>query len=273
MRNIKETIINKEIREIYYSDSYMKTVFTVFIYLKNGERFRLSGYGASYTDIDKKFTDLYPINVNENIISRNDFIGKKIKDIISNDDEWSYIVLENGIEILAVNDFLDRSLKIGHYTWIPNDEFLAQKSGVANYEKFIEFFCTNRLEGNLEVFDFFDILNPKDKILILEKVLEYGGEHRYSVYRILSESYAKIGENDKALKIFDYIQRVVLGGTAINSLSARAARENLSETLIGKTKSKSKQKNKIKNLIKELDINYETKAMIKLLKEFLKKKD
>ncbi len=81
MGEIIDDITNKTIKEIYYSDSYSNSIFTVFIDLENGSRFRLSGYGASYADANKKFNDLYPINVDENIMPREMFIGKRIKEI------------------------------------------------------------------------------------------------------------------------------------------------------------------------------------------------
>ena len=58
MGEIINEITNQSIKDIYYSNSYSDSIFTVFIDLENGNRFRLSGYGVSYADANTKFQDL-----------------------------------------------------------------------------------------------------------------------------------------------------------------------------------------------------------------------
>lgn len=276
MKEILNDIINQSIKEIYYSNSYSKTIFTVSIDLENGNRFRLSGYGISYADVNTKFNDLFPINVNEKIMPREMFIGKRIKQIVPADQNWAFMILENELEIGAFNDVFDKSLKIGHYTWKPNDEFFTQKITAPDlnnpkleYEQFIIFFTRYKLERNLEAFDFFNVLNPKDKIPILERLLTLK-DKRYSVYSILCHSYAEIGEKDKAYDLLDNMYDNMSDYFSDSTIiSIRDRVNNISQK---KPKSIIEQYKEIENLENEIPINSETEIMIGLLKKFLENK-
>jgi len=276
MGEIINEITNQSIKDIYYSNSYSDSIFTVFIDLENGNRFRLSGYGVSYADANTKFQDLFRINVDENIMPREMFIGKKIKEIIPADQNWAYLILDNDLEIGAFNDVFDKSLKIGYYSWKPNNDFNKEKVSAPDlnnpeleYEQFINFFTRYKLDRNLEAFDFFNVLNSQDKIPILERLIA-NNDKRYSVYSILCYSYAETGDDDKAYDLlddmYDNMSDYFDDGTIIS------IRNRVSDINIKKPKSIIEQYKEIENLETELEINFETKIIIGILKKFLENK-
>lgn len=276
MSEIIKDIIGKKIQGIYFSKSYSNSIFTVFIDLDNRIRFRLSGYGVSYADVNTKFTDLLPINSDQNLMPNEMFIGKKIMEIVPAEQNWAYLILENDLQIGAFNDVFDKSLKIGHYTWTPNEEFFNQKNNAPEmnnpeleYEQFLNFFKRYKLDRNLEAFDFFNVLNPTDKIKILEKLVALK-DYRYSVYSILCYSYAQIGEKEKAFDFLDYMYDNLyeyFDDSTIQSITDRVDKIEPK-----KPKSIIEQYKEIERLETELVINSETKIMIALIKKFLENK-
>ena len=96
---MKEEILNQKIKQLYFSESYSSSIYSLFVDLENGDRFRLINRGVSYSDCSNRMEDLLPIYVDSQIMPRSFYTGQRIIEIRKPENDWASIILENGVEI------------------------------------------------------------------------------------------------------------------------------------------------------------------------------
>ncbi|MFH4968315.1 hypothetical protein V8G61_08935 [Gaetbulibacter sp. M240] len=136
-------------------------------------------------------------------------------------------------------------------------------------EKILDFFKRHQLDRNLEAFDFFEVLNAKDKIPILENLVSRN-DNRFSVYSILCNSYAEIGEVDKAYDLIDYMYDNLSDSFFASTIIS--IRDRIDKIPVRTPKSIIEQYKEIESLEMELMIDNETEILIGLIKEYLENK-
>lgn len=124
MGSITHLIVGHKITNILFSKSYCPKdyiLFAVWIDLSNGTRFRLIGYGASFTDVNN-VKDLYSINIDNAILPRNIYIGQTIIEEVTSENEFTYLLLENGYQLGVIPHFQGSRFQIGIYPWLPDKD-------------------------------------------------------------------------------------------------------------------------------------------------------
>jgi hypothetical protein len=203
--NAKKEIFDQRIRRILFSPRYAESIYSVFIELWDGNRFRLTEHGPSYADVDKDFDDLRELNITE--LPHEYFIGQFIEELVHPDDEYAHLILENNWKIGIGNDFIYKSFYIGTYKWKLNDNFYNQplytekpSNPYLLHQQIINYFLRNGFGTEMPILMYFSILHNSDRIFIMENLIENELENT-QIYDKLSIAYAKNGDTEKGLKV------------------------------------------------------------------------
>lgn len=203
--NAKKDIIDKRIRRILFSPKYAESMYSVFIELWDGNRFRLTERGPSYADVDKDFDDLRELNITE--LPQEYFIGQFIEEVVQPENDYAHILLENNWKIGIENDFINKSFYIETYKWKLNNNFYNQplytekpNNAYLSHQQIINYFLRNGFGTEMPILTHFSILHISDRIFIIENLIENGLENIH-IYDKLSIAYAKNGDTEKSLEV------------------------------------------------------------------------
>lgn len=268
--NAKKEIINERIRKILFSPKYAESLYSVFIELWNGNRFRLTERGASYADVDEYFDDLRELNISE--LPHEYFIGQFIKKVVMPENDYAYIILGNNWKIGVENEFNNQCFYIETYKWYLNDDFYDQSlnrekptNPYLSHQQIINYFLRNGFGTELPVLTHFSVLQMQDRIYIIESLIENGIENIH-VYDKLSMAYAKKGNARRALEILEnglergFIDTINYSNMIWKIKSLQLT--NPTEYII--------QKEYINNSLKEANTVYE-KLFLKQIEDFVEK--
>ena len=195
-------VLGQKIKNIYYSPNCSRKFGnSIFIDLENSTRFRFTYNGPTYSLVTSINEDLFKINFSEDIEEL--FVGKEIVELQEYDKFFhrnhAIITLNNKVQIF-VDNFGEDIVSIGSHEWSPTVSFLANGIKAPDlpmeqrkYEKIVSYFVGNIFGSNLAVLSHLSMLNPKDRIEIINRVMDNGTNNLY-IYDKLSMAYAKNGQ-------------------------------------------------------------------------------